>query len=119
MRLLHGQASLITARAGRGIEVIAVSARRRDRQREAAAVTAGTPAFRTALRFEPFTQLAATRHRVSPGTVIYHDQRSEQEDPGSGLVPAALLFTRVVSHPSAAFVTLSIPSGPSMSRTCP
>jgi homoserine dehydrogenase len=34
LRLLQGQASLITARAGRGIEVVAVSARHRDRQRD-------------------------------------------------------------------------------------
>lgn len=62
-------------------------------------ITSGTPTFREAVAYAPFRALAGTVHRVSPGTVIYHDQRCEQEDPGSGLVPAAVLFTRVVSHP--------------------
>jgi D-serine deaminase-like pyridoxal phosphate-dependent protein len=61
-------------------------------------VTSGTPSFRYALDFEPFEGLAAT-HRVSPGTVVFHDLRTEQELDDLDLLPAAIVFTRVVSHP--------------------
>jgi D-serine deaminase-like pyridoxal phosphate-dependent protein len=67
-------------------------------------VTSGTPTFLHALSFEPFRQLAPTRHRVSPGTVVYHDARSlditELE-----FVPAALVLARIVSHPTRGIVT--------------
>ena len=62
-------------------------------------VTSGTPSFRHALDFEPFRALAATAHRVSPGTVVFHDLRSEQELDDLDLVPAAVVFSRVVSRP--------------------
>ena len=39
-------------------------------------------------------------HRVSPGTVVFHDWRGERQNPGMGLVPAAALMARVVSLPS-------------------
>lgn len=68
-------------------------------------ITSGTPTFLHALAFEAFTELGETRHRVSPGTVVYHDMGSEQGNPELVLTPAATLFTRVVSHPSAALVT--------------
>ena len=68
-------------------------------------ITSGTPTFLHALAFERFAELRETRHRVSPGTVVYHDLRSEQDNPELVLTPAATLFTRVVSHPSAARVT--------------
>lgn len=61
-------------------------------------VTSGTPAFRHALAAETL-QRAARIHRVSPGTVVFHDLRSELDDPELGLVPAAMVFTRVVSRP--------------------
>jgi D-serine deaminase-like pyridoxal phosphate-dependent protein len=67
-------------------------------------VTSGTPAFRYALEFEPFGRLEST-HRVSPGTVVFHDLRSEQELDDLDLVPAALVFARVVSRPLADRVT--------------
>jgi len=68
-------------------------------------VTSGTPAFRYALEFEPLRALPGVVHRVSPGTVIYHDLRSEQELEDLDLTPAALVFTRVVSHPERGIVT--------------
>ena len=38
-------------------------------------------------------------HRVSPGTVVFHDWRGERQNPDLGLVPAAALACRVVSAP--------------------
>jgi D-serine deaminase-like pyridoxal phosphate-dependent protein len=69
-------------------------------------VTSGTPTFRHALDYAPFGELERTVHRVSPGTVVYHDWRSEEIDPTLGLVPAALVHARVVSHPRAGLATL-------------
>ena len=68
-------------------------------------ITSGTPTFLHALAFERFAELGETRHRVSPGTVVFHDLNGEQANPELALTPAATLFTRVVSHPSAALVT--------------
>ena len=62
-------------------------------------VTSGTPAFRYALDFAPFRDLSPAVHRVSPGTVVFHDLRSEQDLDDLDLLPAALVFSRVVSHP--------------------
>jgi len=33
-------------------------------------------------------------HRVSPGTVVFHDWRGERQNPGLGLLPAAVLMAR-------------------------
>ncbi len=68
-------------------------------------VTSGTPTFRLALGHPGLAALPRTAHRVSPGTVVLHDQRSEEENPDLDLHPAALLFTRVVSRPRAGLVT--------------
>jgi D-serine deaminase-like pyridoxal phosphate-dependent protein len=68
-------------------------------------VTSGTPGFRCALGFQPFAAITDTIHRVSPGTVVFHDLRSEEENPELGLVPAALLFSRVISAPTRNSVT--------------
>ena len=68
-------------------------------------VTSGTPAFRHALSFAPFTATDGLVHRVSPGTVVYHDVRSAEQNPGLDLQPAALVFTRVVSHAGDGRVT--------------
>ncbi len=68
-------------------------------------VTSGTPGFRCALEYAPFAAFEDTQHRVSPGTVVFHDGRSEEENPGLGLEPAAVLFTRVVSAPTGTSVT--------------
>jgi D-serine deaminase-like pyridoxal phosphate-dependent protein len=66
-------------------------------------ITSGTPTFLQALRYEPLAARLArtgTAHRVSPGTVVFHDARSEEQNVGLGLRPAALVFTRVVSRPT-------------------
>jgi len=68
-------------------------------------ITSGTPSFPYALVYEPFRTLPATTHRVSPGTVVFHDFRSEQELEDLELKPAALVFSRVVSHPADDIVT--------------
>ena len=68
-------------------------------------VTSGTPTFPHALEYPPFAELEGTLHRISPGTVVYHDLRSEEIDPGVGLVPAALVHARVVSHPRDGLAT--------------
>ncbi|MCP3920585.1 MAG: D-TA family PLP-dependent enzyme [bacterium] len=68
-------------------------------------ITAGTPAFLTALAYEPLAALQDAQHRVSPGTVVYHDARSEEENPGLALQPAALVFARVISKPAPGIVT--------------
>jgi D-serine deaminase-like pyridoxal phosphate-dependent protein len=69
-------------------------------------VTSGTPAFMYALDFEPLGQLDSVIHRVSPGTVVFHDLRSEQDLDDLELLPAALVFARVVSRPLTDRVTV-------------
>tara|TARA_R110002072_G_scaffold132967_7_gene273418 strand:+ start:1628 stop:2785 length:1158 start_codon:yes stop_codon:yes gene_type:complete len=64
-------------------------------------VTSGTPGFPAAIDFAPFADLGDTQHRVSPGTVVFHDGRSEEQDLGLGLRPAAMVVARVSSHPRA------------------
>lgn len=68
-------------------------------------VSAGTPAFAHALRYEGFTALGL-HHTVSPGTVVLHDGRSEEENPTLGLEPAAFVWSRIVSLPRQGRVTL-------------
>ncbi len=67
-------------------------------------VTAGTPAFHHALQFERFVHVPFA-HRVSPGTVVFHDARSELQNPDVSLEPAALVLARVVSHPADGLLT--------------
>jgi len=69
-------------------------------------VTAGTPALAASLSYAPFAR-APFRHRVSPGTVVYADTTTAaQLPPGWGLRPAAVVASRVVSHPVAGRITL-------------
>ena len=68
-------------------------------------ITAGTPAFPHALQFERFATSATFVHRVSPGTVVFHDQRSEIDNPDVDLQPAALVLSRIISHPAADIAT--------------
>ncbi|MHC5025423.1 MAG: alanine racemase [Planctomycetota bacterium] len=71
-------------------------------------ITSGTPTFLHALAHAGLAALDGVIHRVSPGTVIYHDARSAHELPELsrlGLEPAALLLARVVSHPTRTRVT--------------
>ena len=71
-------------------------------------VTSGTPGFLAALAANlPARFLGgATLHRVSPGTVIFHDGDGEAQNPGLGLRPACMLVARLVSRPDDATVTL-------------
>ena len=67
-------------------------------------ITSGTPAVPFALRHAglaagPFV------HRVSPGTVVYNDMTSLDQLAGFGFVPAALVLTTVVSHPTPTIFT--------------
>lgn len=72
--------------------------------RTAEIVTAGTPAFRHALAYEPF-RASAFVHRVSPGTVVFHDGCTAIENPDVELQPAAFVLSRVVSHPTDGIAT--------------
>jgi D-serine deaminase-like pyridoxal phosphate-dependent protein len=68
-------------------------------------VTAGTPTFPCSLSYKGFSE-AGFIHRVSPGTVVYCDATSMAQLPREyGYAPAALVVTRVVSHPSEQIVT--------------
>jgi D-serine deaminase-like pyridoxal phosphate-dependent protein len=68
-------------------------------------VTAGTPAFPCSLSYKGFAG-AGFIHRVSPGTVVYCDATSMAQLPREyGYAPAALVVTRLVSHPSEQIVT--------------
>jgi D-serine deaminase-like pyridoxal phosphate-dependent protein len=68
-------------------------------------ITSGTPAFHHALHFEAFASSEAFVHRISPGTVVFHDGRSQFDNPEVELQPAALVLSRVISHPAADIVT--------------
>jgi D-serine deaminase-like pyridoxal phosphate-dependent protein len=68
-------------------------------------ITAGTPTFPCSLSYEAFRD-AAFVHRISPGTIVYCDATSMAQLPAEyGYAPAALVVTRVVSHPSQGIVT--------------
>lgn len=67
-------------------------------------VTSGTPSFKFALEYEPFAKLPTT-HRVSPGTVVYDDLRTDSCEE-IDFVHAAFVLARVVSHPAPDIVTL-------------
>lgn len=68
-------------------------------------VTSGTPTFLQALEHPGLAALPAGAHRVSPGTVVFHDFRSEQTIAELDLVPAAVVLARVVSHPAPGVAT--------------
>ncbi|MDG1985392.1 MAG: alanine racemase [Planctomycetota bacterium] len=68
-------------------------------------VTAGTPAFPAALKHIGLATLPGSVHRVSPGTVIYHDLRSVEQLPDLKAEFAATVLTRVASLPGANRVT--------------
>jgi D-serine deaminase-like pyridoxal phosphate-dependent protein len=68
-------------------------------------ITAGTPALPCSLSFPRFSK-APFLHRVSPGTVVYCDTTSlAQLPPEYGYLPAAVVMTRVVSHPASGMIT--------------
>jgi D-serine deaminase-like pyridoxal phosphate-dependent protein len=68
-------------------------------------ITAGTPTFPCSLSYEDFRH-GNFIHRISPGTIIYCDATSLHQLPAEyGYRPAALVLTRVVSHPHPGIVT--------------
>jgi D-serine deaminase-like pyridoxal phosphate-dependent protein len=68
-------------------------------------ITAGTPTFPCSLGYAGFRG-AEFVHRVSPGTVVYCDASSLAELPANyGYAPAALVISRVVSHPHEGVIT--------------
>lgn len=77
-----------------------------DRGREVREViTSGTPSLMPALAHPGLAELDATKHRVSPGTLVYFDARSaECEELDYEF--AAFVLSSVVSHPAAGIVTV-------------
>jgi D-serine deaminase-like pyridoxal phosphate-dependent protein len=68
-------------------------------------VTAGTPTMPCSIAHPGFEK-ASFLHRVSPGTVVYHDATSLTQFPTEyGYAPAALVIARVVSHPQRNIIT--------------
>ena len=72
-------------------------------------VTSGTPTFRYALDYPEFAGgrigESEVLHRVSPGTVVFHDFQYDALLEDLELQPAAMLLSRVISHPQADLVT--------------
>jgi D-serine deaminase-like pyridoxal phosphate-dependent protein len=68
-------------------------------------VTAGTPTLPCSIAYPGFDN-ANFLHRVSPGTVVYHDATSLTQFPTEyGYAPAALVIARVISHPQPNIIT--------------
>jgi D-serine deaminase-like pyridoxal phosphate-dependent protein len=68
-------------------------------------ITSGTPTFPCSLAYEGFRR-GSFIHRVSPGTIVYNDASSLHQLPREyGYRPAALIVTRVVSHPHPGIIT--------------
>lgn len=73
--------------------------------RVAEVITSGTPAFPATVSYARF-QGASFMHRASPGTVVYSDLSSTVELPPDYLYrPAAIVVSRVVSHPRPGMIT--------------
>ncbi|HEY7403865.1 MAG TPA: alanine racemase, partial [Candidatus Angelobacter sp.] len=86
-RLMH----IVDTLTARGIEVPEV-------------ITAGTPAFPCSLSYRRFSN-APFVHRVSPGTIVYCDSTALAQLPDYNYLPAAVVMTRVVSHPAPGMIT--------------
>jgi len=68
-------------------------------------ITAGTPAFPCSLSFRRFSN-APFLHRISPGTIVYCDSTAlAQLPPEYAYLPAAVVMTRVISHPAPGMIT--------------
>lgn len=68
-------------------------------------ITAGTPTFPASLTYQKF-QDSDFIHRVSPGTIVYCDATALAQLPREwGYAPAALVVSRVISHPHHGVVT--------------
>lgn len=95
----------VEARAGydRLLELVAEVGRQGFHVEEV--ITAGTPTFPCSFACKGFQQ-GGFVHRVSPGTVVYSDATSLTQLPSEyGYAPAAVVLSRVVSHPSDGIVT--------------
>lgn len=68
-------------------------------------ITSGTPTFKYALDFAEFLDLAGCQHRVSPGTVVFHDLQYDDLLEDLELEPAAVVLSRVISKPNDGLVT--------------
>jgi len=68
-------------------------------------IVAGTPAAPAALAFTHWAASGAAV-QISPGTVVFNDRTSLAQLPDWGLQPAAVVLSRVVSHPRPGRVTL-------------
>ncbi len=67
-------------------------------------ITSGTPSYPVALTH---SGLGAIPHRVSPGTVVYHDLRTRQQLPDIATEYAATVLTRVASLPGDDLFTVN------------
>ena len=68
-------------------------------------VTAGTPTFPASLTYQGFRSNDFI-HRISPGTIVYCDASATAQLPRDwGYAPAALVVSRVVSHPHPGIIT--------------
>ncbi|MFT4539404.1 MAG: D-serine deaminase-like pyridoxal phosphate-dependent protein [Planctomycetota bacterium] len=68
-------------------------------------ITSGTHAFMAALTHPSLGPSSDRTHRVSPGTVVFHDLTTEQCNPTLDLVPAALVMSRIISQPGPRMIT--------------
>ncbi len=66
-------------------------------------ITSGTPAYPAALTH---SGLGEIHHRVSPGTVVYHDLRTREQLPDHAIEFAVTVLTRVASLPSTDLFTV-------------
>ncbi len=62
-------------------------------------ITSGTPAAPFAVSYSGFRDRSFI-HRISPGTVVYNDTTSLEQLPEYGYMPAAIVLSTVVSHPT-------------------
>jgi D-serine deaminase-like pyridoxal phosphate-dependent protein len=67
-------------------------------------ITSGTPAAPFAISYRGF-RTPAFLHRISPGTVVYNDTTSLEQLPAYGFVPAAVILSTVISHPTPHGIT--------------
>ena len=70
-------------------------------------ITAGTPAFPASLSYQGFRDASFT-HRISPGTIGFHDTTTMELLPASlgfDFKPAALVLTTVISRPTPSRLT--------------
>lgn len=71
--------------------------------------TSGTPSVPCSLAYDPLNG-GAVEHTVSPGTVVLADCTTMDLCPTLPLVPAAVVATRVISHPAAGVFTCDVGS---------